>query len=936
MEVGAPLRLSVEERVEKAVREAVRRALANQRRTQEEELDALSDVLQRSLAALAGERDRALRSLAAEEDRRRDMVEELSGLLGGELSCGDVSRLAMGLERIEREQPAAAAGDGDGEEGEGEPRGRAWVLEQLRQCLHARAAAQDHLRSSADEIAADMFEAEEGLMGFEPGPGGGQGADNASQISCPPPADVWSAGSEGVARARAAASEALAKSLRLARERVEQLEALTAEVRSGKGRKRTVGCSTAGAGTGVAPVPGEEKQMGMRAARPDAEAVVTQTVRPPPGAQHDGGGDIGADDRADGATAAAAAVVDVEAVGTGGSSSDGSWLFPSSDQEGNKEAQAGGPEERTAVGDGVSAEEIPDLAAPADPPDIRADDNGEQLGNALAPENLAAASAMGMEGNAGVLAGAAETNRSIFENGGSSGGSGCSEQAGASLSPQARAGTGGRVDPADAASALEEAERWKTAARRSDASLADLRETLGDVLALSFRCGQESARRREGEQRPRNERDEASRGDPGSVLGVEVANEGQGQMDSGSAAERSGGVSESAVGGEGGGGGFCCGRGVRCSSCEAKAAAVEVLLKRLEALSVDQGSDIARLEASLRLPRHPGEPRAEVGERVGGGGAEDERTVVAAAAAASKAEGMAIAPPSSLASGSATSAAPAARVEAGERGVSPGGGLGRERERGGDKRMRGASPPADIRTEWEELEGLDTHLAHYQGGGGLGSPAVQGVLDRWIDVNKRNILEGWLGHVLHGGPVDAANGNFVPRVQMSSLSKEVRDGLVSVVLPLLLARRGVLLQVLTRERVELVHDIQIRVTPVAGRRDGPHNTGGGRIAGMAVAVAGRRRPPADEREHGARIRDMVMKAAHVGYVEEDEGPRGVGEDAAAWRTPLASVDSLSRQLKDTWENFNANLAALGAEPIRTGEGSGGGRGGGHRRMLPEY
>lgn len=82
-------------------------------------------------------------------------------------------------------------------------------------------------------------------------------------------------------------------------------------------------------------------------------------------------------------------------------------------------------------------------------------------------------------------------------------------------------------------------------------------------------------------------------------------------------------------------------------------------------------------------------------------------------------------------------------------------------------------PPFPRPPPLQELEGLDTYLAHYQGGGGLGSQAVQGVLDRWIDVNKRNILEGWLGHVLHGGPVDAANGNFVPRVQMSSLSKEV-------------------------------------------------------------------------------------------------------------------------------------------------------------------
>lgn len=42
-----PLRLSVEERVDHAVRDAVRRALDEQRRNQEKELDTLSDALQR-------------------------------------------------------------------------------------------------------------------------------------------------------------------------------------------------------------------------------------------------------------------------------------------------------------------------------------------------------------------------------------------------------------------------------------------------------------------------------------------------------------------------------------------------------------------------------------------------------------------------------------------------------------------------------------------------------------------------------------------------------------------------------------------------------------------------------------------------------------------------------------------------------------------------
>lgn len=90
------------------------------------------------------------------------------------------------------------------------------------------------------------------------------------------------------------------------------------------------------------------------------------------------------------------------------------------------------------------------------------------------------------------------------------------------------------------------------------------------------------------------------------------------------------------------------------------------------------------------------------------------------------------------------------------------------------------SPGALLGHLSQELEALDMSPALIGGigggpggSGGLGSPVVQGVLDRWIDVGKRRILEGWLAHVLHGGPVDTANGCFVPRVQMSSLSKEV-------------------------------------------------------------------------------------------------------------------------------------------------------------------
>lgn len=85
-------------------------------------------VFHRSLAALAGERDRALRSLAAEEDKRHDLIEDLSTALGDELSCANLSRLVIGLEKIEQEQERSV----DEKREEEEPYGRSWVLEVSR------------------------------------------------------------------------------------------------------------------------------------------------------------------------------------------------------------------------------------------------------------------------------------------------------------------------------------------------------------------------------------------------------------------------------------------------------------------------------------------------------------------------------------------------------------------------------------------------------------------------------------------------------------------------------------------------------------------------------------------------------------------------------------------------------------------------------------
>ncbi|CAM9238086.1 unnamed protein product [Scytosiphon promiscuus] len=653
----------------------------------------------------------------------------------------------------------------------------------------------------------------------------------------------------------AAATGALDTSLRLARARVEKLEALVREVKGGKRSKKVIARSAEGA-----------------AARAGAAEAA------------------GSDD-ADGFAEEAA-----EAGGRGASSSDGSWSFLSAEQEGSV---------------GAARDTEPTTRRPAA---AAADGSGAVDGNgdgALSREQDSAAqgSSGSDDGNLGgrnVDVDESRRHRTALE----SGAGGRDEGARGGIAAQAlRQGV-----PAAAGSG--EAERWRMAALRSEAALADLRETLGDVLALSFRCGEESAWSKNSEGKEEEEEEEdcheeggwrrlCAGGGGGDEAPGTLTGEGGVGDDAAAAAAGSGG-SEAGDGGSRGAG-TCCGGRRRCRLCEAKSSAVGVLLRRLEALSADQGQDVARLEASLKLLPGAASPSTGGQDKGYGEGEKEERDAVSQAEAA----------------------AVDTDFEPEEEGAEEQGASLEEATR-----SRDASPERDIRTEWEEVDELDTYLAHYQGGGGLGSQAVQGVLDRWIDVSKRHILEGWLGHVLHGGPVDAANGSFVPRVQMSSLSKEVRDGMVSVVLPLLLGRRGVLLQVLTRERVEIVHDIQIRVTSVAGRREQQAlNSSRSSVAN----VAGRRRRPqgqgpVGEREHGARIRDMVMKAAHVGFVDEEgDGRGGDGGAATVWMAPLSSVDSLSRQLKDTWENFNANFTAMGDRASGSGEGVPAGH-----LMLPEY
>lgn len=71
-----------------------------------------------------------MRALAAEERKKRKIVDDLSILLGEELTAGHITRLAMGLDGLQLEKHERSdAGDAVEEDSEDEPYSRTWVLQ---------------------------------------------------------------------------------------------------------------------------------------------------------------------------------------------------------------------------------------------------------------------------------------------------------------------------------------------------------------------------------------------------------------------------------------------------------------------------------------------------------------------------------------------------------------------------------------------------------------------------------------------------------------------------------------------------------------------------------------------------------------------------------------------------------------------------------------
>lgn len=109
-------------------------------------------------------------------------------------------------------------------------------------------------------------------------------------------------------------------------------------------------------------------------------------------------------------------------------------------------------------------------------------------------------------------------------------------------------------------------------------------------------------------------------------------------------------------------------------------------------------------------------------------------------------------------------------------------------------------------TDWDELQpSLPPPPDH-----GLHSPIVATVLEQWSsDVSLQQCLLSWMEQVLSGA--DLLN---VPPLTLTSLSHQVRDGFVTHVLPLLLRRPDLSVDVKVRAQKVTTYDLAVSVEPI--------------------------------------------------------------------------------------------------------------------------
>ena len=109
----------------------------------------------------------------------------------------------------------------------------------------------------------------------------------------------------------------------------------------------------------------------------------------------------------------------------------------------------------------------------------------------------------------------------------------------------------------------------------------------------------------------------------------------------------------------------------------------------------------------------------------------------------------------------------------------------------------------DFSTEWDLVPALAPPPDH-----GLRSPIVEAILSDWTDDDgTKSALITWMENILNGSETD-----FVPRLKLSSLTHQIKEGFMMHVLPLLLRRKDIHVHLTSRAHRRTTYDIAVTVT----------------------------------------------------------------------------------------------------------------------------
>ena len=153
-------------------------------------------------------------------------------------------------------------------------------------------------------------------------------------------------------------------------------------------------------------------------------------------------------------------------------------------------------------------------------------------------------------------------------------------------------------------------------------------------------------------------------------------------------------------------------------------------------------------------------------------------------------------------------------------------------------------------TEWDELAPpLPPPPDH-----GLRSPIVMALLQQWTsDASMRESLLSWMERIMNG-----ADCETIPPLTISSLDHQVRDGFVMHVLPLLLRRSDIHVDVKTRAHRRTNYDMSVSVTSSAFQE---HSANAFSPKGLPV-------PPSTDKAKKTHM--MAFKASHGNQALLDE------------------------------------------------------------------